>query len=90
MLNHGLKFAPDKTPSKFGAFIDMQKYIRKISIKRYFRSQPPRLMEKITGGVRHSGLSNAFLFNPPGHVPPSVLVFKDLVLKDLDKLKIKE
>lgn len=32
--------------------------------------------------IRHTNLSNAFLFNPPGFVAPSVQVFKELVVKD--------
>lgn len=34
----------------------------------------------------HSGLSNPSLFNPPGSLAPSVQVFKNLVLEDLEKL----
>lgn len=37
----------------------------------------------------HSGLSNASLFNPPGALAPSLKVFRDVVLRDLDQMHIK-
>lgn len=70
--------------------MDVQKYIRKVNIKRYFLSQATTTSLIETDGVRHSGLRNASLFNPPGFMPPSISVFKELVLKDLDKLKIRK
>lgn len=41
-------------------------------------------------GIRHSGLSNASLFNPPGNEALNISVFKELVLKDIEQLKIKK
>lgn len=38
---------------------------------------------------RHSGLSNASLFNPPRALPPSFKVFRDVVLMNLDQMPIK-
>lgn len=45
---------------------------------------------KKSGEVKRSGLSSTSLFHPPGNVPPSISVFKDLVLKVVGKLKIKK
>lgn len=33
--------------------------------------------------IRHTNLSNASLFNPPGPIAPSMQVFKEMVIKDL-------
>lgn len=38
--------------------------------------------------IRHTKLSNALLFNPPGFVAPSIQIFKEMVVKDLVALKI--
>lgn len=40
--------------------------------------------------VQHSNLANASLFNPPGRLTPSVRVFRDVLLRDLEKIKIKK
>lgn len=39
-LSRGLKYAPPRRLSKFYTFVDVQKYIRKINIKRYLISNP--------------------------------------------------
>lgn len=37
--------------------------------------------------IRHTNLSNASLFIPPGPIAPSIQVFKEMVIKDLIALK---
>lgn len=84
-LNQGLTYAPRKPLNKFQMFLDMQKYIRKLSIKRYFLSNPNIRNHSQTGSQisKGTGLKNASLFNPPGKLAPNLVVFKDLVLQDL-------
>lgn len=91
-LNKGLKYAPKKPLNKFQMFLDVQKYIRKLSIKHYFLSNPieknySRIGEQPSKGT---GLKNASLFNPPGKLAPSLSVFKDLVLHDLLQVNFKK
>lgn len=40
--------------------------------------------------MRNLRLSNASLFNPPGHLATAISVFRDLVNKDLHSLQIKK
>lgn len=37
---------------------------------------------------KHTNLANATLFNPPGSLAPSIRVFCDVVLKDLEGIKV--
>lgn len=39
VLDFGLKYAPDKDLDKFEAYIDLQKFVRKINIKRFLASR---------------------------------------------------
>lgn len=82
-LDKGLK----KKLNKFATFIGAQKVIRKLNIQRHFiiNSTKPSHTDERRGTV-HSGLANPSLFNPPGPIAPSINVFWDLVLKDLDHL----
>lgn len=40
--------------------------------------------------IRQSGLANASLFNPPGGLSASLRVFRDVLLRDLDRLKVQK
>ena len=70
--------------------MDVHKFVRKLNIQRYISSNPFNPSKTVTSNYVHSGLSNASTYNPPGHLPASLRVFKDLVLKDLDNLNIKK
>lgn len=99
VLSQGLKFAPLHKLNTFETFIDVHKCVHKINIKRHFIMNPIENRSPVTstslpqvnlGGdtrTRHTKFSNASWFNPPGFVAPSVQVFKDMVLKDLEALK---
>ena len=90
VLDKGLKFVPPKTLNKFDTFMDVQKFVRKMNIQRYFISNPcrPQLPE-VSTHIIHTGLSNPSLFNPPGTMAPNIKVFRDLVIKDLEQLPLK-
>lgn len=77
VLNHGLKFAPSRPLSKFEVFMDIQKYVCKLNIQRYLITYPTRNVMVASDGYKHSSLSNASLFNPPGNMAPSLGVFRD-------------
>ena len=70
--------------------MDTYKSIRKLNIKRYMLSNPIAQTQPIATDFRHTGLSNASLYNPPGGTAPSIKVFRDIVLRDLDRLPIKK
>ena len=90
VLDKGLKFVPSRTLNKFNTFIDVQKFVRKMNIQRYFTSNPCRpSLPEVTTEIIHTGLSNPSLFNPSCPIAPSVKVFRDLVIKDLEELPVK-
>lgn len=71
-------------------YIDIQKYTRKLNIKKYLLSRPPSTLNKgveLGRGVQHSDLRNKSLFNPPSTNNEHIEVFKKMVIKDLEQLK---
>lgn len=77
-LNQGLKYAPRKPLNTFQIFLDVQKYTRKLSIKRYFLTNP--IMRNYTQAEKENlggmGLRNASLFNPHGKPASRVKITK--------------
>lgn len=43
-----------------------------------------------TNGYVHLGLTNASLFNPPGGLAPSLKIFRDVLIRDLEAIEIKK
>lgn len=67
--------------------MDIHKYVRTINIKRYLVSIPNRQSGLIQQKYQHSGLANASTLNPPGGLAPSLRVFTDIVIRDLESIK---
>lgn len=65
LLDKGLKFAPPQRLNKFQTYMDIHKYTRKLSVKRYIMSNPIKIGRNVQTDVQHSNLANASLFNPP-------------------------
>lgn len=88
ILNLGPKCGMKKPINKFGVYIDIHKYIRKLNIKKYLLGSPLNVIQSNSNpsGVINSGLRNKRLFNPLNVPNHQVEVFKGLVLRDLDKL----
>ena len=89
LLDKGLKFAPPQSLNRFGTYMDIHKFVRKIHIKRYMAGITPS-HRLLTNGFVHSGLSNSSLFNPPGGMAPSLKTFRDVLLRDLEGMEIKK
>lgn len=73
-------------------FIDTHKFIRSLNIKKYFLSHPvaPRNNATVSSVKIDSGLRNKSVFNSQNSNNHYVEVFKNLVLKDIDSLTVKE
>lgn len=69
--------------------MDIHKFVRKLNIKRYMAGMPSNNQVMATEFV-HSGLSNASLFNPPGTLVPSLRVFCDVLIRDLELMEVKK
>lgn len=91
VLTKGLKFAPDKNLDKLKAFIDIEKYVRKLNIKKHFGSlpNPPSVG---TGDQKfvHSRLKNNSVFNPKKGTHHFIEVCKHLIQDDVKNFKIKK
>lgn len=81
MLDKGLKHAPIKNLNKFYTYTGIQKYIRKINIKKYIMNNPYRSANTT---------QNNSLYNPQVSDNQHIDVFKKLVLQYLESLKLKK
>lgn len=63
VLELGLKYAPDKPLDKFEAYIDLQKFLRKLNIKKYFAMNPGEVTRD-SSDYTHTNLKNNSIFNP--------------------------
>uniref|UniRef100_A0A8C5PLH9 Uncharacterized protein n=1 Tax=Leptobrachium leishanense TaxID=445787 RepID=A0A8C5PLH9_9ANUR len=90
VLNKGLKFAPSNRLDKFGVFIDLQRFKRKLSLKKYFLKQPVEreVVQNCTPNV-HTTLKNRSKFYPRHMVSDEIKMFEGLVMKDIEKLSTK-
>ena len=89
VLQQGLKFAPEKNIDKFEIFIDVEKYIRKLNIKKYFAGK-----STMNEGIKedpvyqHSGLKNNSTFNPKKGMNHQIEAFKTMVQEDVRELSV--
>lgn len=84
----GLKYAPDRDLNKYDIFIDFQKFMRKINIKKHFSRATPQLEQEVPY-FNHTNLRNNLVFNPINPNSHFSEVFKTLVQQDLDEIQIK-
>ncbi|PIO11720.1 hypothetical protein AB205_0093780 [Aquarana catesbeiana] len=91
-LDLGLKYAPEKCLDPFEAYIDLQKFIRKLNIRKFFamKGENKLLMEKEAPIYKHSQLKNNSVFNPNTQQNESLTTFKKMVEQDIRKLKPKK
>lgn len=86
-LDKGIKFAPKKGLNKFETYIGVQKFIRKLNIKKYYALNP---VERTTMEIQTIGLKNNSVFNPHIANNKYVDLFKRLVTTELDQLPTKK
>lgn len=87
ILDKGIKFAPKKGLNKFDTYVGVQKFIRKLNIKKYFALNP---VEKTAINEKFTGLRNNSVFNPFVANNKYVDLFKKLVNTELEQLPIKK
>ena len=89
VLSQGMKFAPSKNINKFDVFVDVEKYVRKLNIKKHFsqhNSITPHL--EITE-YQHTNLKNNSTFNPKKGTHHHVEVFENMVQEEIKDLEVK-
>lgn len=89
VLDLGLKYAPDKNLDPFEVYIDLQKFVRKLNIKKIFATKGNKgtQIEKDSPIFQHSKFKNNSIFNPNPQQNESLVVFKKMVEQDLRKMK---
>lgn len=87
-LDKGLKYAPSKTFDEFKAYVDLNKFMRKLNIKRFFLNKglPDTNPSMSQADFVHTKLKNNSLFNPPNVNNHHMEVFKQLMIKEIKKL----
>uniref|UniRef100_A0A8C5MP67 Reverse transcriptase domain-containing protein n=1 Tax=Leptobrachium leishanense TaxID=445787 RepID=A0A8C5MP67_9ANUR len=90
VLNKGLKFAPTNSVDKFGMYIDLQRFKRKLSLKKYFLKQPAErgILQNCTSMV-HTNLKNKSKFFPRHMISDEIKVFEKLVMGDIERMSTK-
>lgn len=95
LLDKGLKYAPKQNLNKFNLHVDIQKYTRKLNIKKYMLNKTVatnvdnRGLIDTPGRVTHSQLRNKSLFNPPVHNNQHIEVFNKMVTQEVDKISVR-
>ncbi|XP_073481353.1 uncharacterized protein [Aquarana catesbeiana] len=87
VLDSGIKYAPKATFNQFEAFIDLQKFIRKLSLKKYFLEKEESQHQHTDTVYKHSKLRNKSTFNPRSTTNQHIEVFKRLVEKEIRNIK---
>lgn len=88
VLDLGLKYAPEKSLDPFEVFIDLQKFVRKLNIRKFFAikgEQEPQ-KENEDSIYKHSKLKNNSTFNPNTQQNESLITFKKMVEQDIRKM----
>ncbi|XP_077334619.1 uncharacterized protein LOC143975965 [Lithobates pipiens] len=79
----------NKDLDKFETFIDLQKFVRKLNIKKFFANTKNTGKEKEELSFRHSQLRNNSIFNPNQQQNEEIKVFRKMVERDIRELTIK-
>lgn len=82
VLELGLKYAPDKPFDQFEAFIDLQKFLRKLNIKKHFAMNPGEL-RRVDSDFEQTRLKNNSIFNPKTPGNQCINAFKKMVEGDI-------
>lgn len=89
VLDKGLKFAPVYDFNKFYTYVNLQKFVRNLNIKKTFLSKPAERAALVPVGM-HPNLGNRSVFNPPNVNTNHIDVFRNMFQSDLDSMKVKK
>lgn len=70
--------------------MNLQKFVRSLNINKYFFFCQNLLRAVLDPVGTHSNLGNRSVFNPPNVDTKHIEVFKNMILSDLDSMKIKK
>uniref|UniRef100_A0A8C5M2E7 Reverse transcriptase domain-containing protein n=1 Tax=Leptobrachium leishanense TaxID=445787 RepID=A0A8C5M2E7_9ANUR len=84
-LGKGLKFAPSAKVDKFGVFVDLKKFQRKMCLKKFFLKNPTE-REVISSEFTHSGLKEGSSFFPRNMISEEMRIFEYMVMADINRI----
>uniref|UniRef100_A0A8C5QN04 GIY-YIG domain-containing protein n=1 Tax=Leptobrachium leishanense TaxID=445787 RepID=A0A8C5QN04_9ANUR len=98
LLNKGLKFAPTKEPNDFALFLDLQRFLRKLSIKKFFykkeesfKPEAPSIAETdIQEVLPHTKFKRKSTFFPTWEKVNNIKVFGDMLEEEFREINIKK
>lgn len=90
ILDLGLKYAPEKGIDKFEVYIDLQKFIRKLKIKKHYALNHEAIPMTEADGFVHTKLRNNSIFNPKVPGEQCIGAFRRMVENDLAKMEKKK
>lgn len=85
-----MKFAPEKNIDKFEVFIDLQKFMRKLRIRKHYALNKDKKAVGEPSEFKHTDLRNNSIFNPKVPGNQCMNAFKKMVESDLAKLERKK
>uniref|UniRef100_A0A8C5MZ48 Reverse transcriptase domain-containing protein n=1 Tax=Leptobrachium leishanense TaxID=445787 RepID=A0A8C5MZ48_9ANUR len=90
VLSRGLKFAPTRKHDGFKALIDVKKFVRNLTLKKFFCKNPIENSNPIITTYVHTDLKTRSTFFPQFCKSSSMDMFEKLVIKDLEKINNKK
>uniref|UniRef100_A0A8C5PTL5 Reverse transcriptase domain-containing protein n=1 Tax=Leptobrachium leishanense TaxID=445787 RepID=A0A8C5PTL5_9ANUR len=82
-----MKFAPTTHMDPFDIYIDMQKFKKNLCLKKYFLKNPVERTNTMEF-YKHTTLKEKSTFFPKSMVSQEINTFENMILADLDKMKI--
>lgn len=90
ILDNGLKFLPPQKCNKFQTYMYINKYTSKLNVKIYLLTNLFKNNRINPMDIQNANLSNTSLFNPQGGLAPLIGVFRDVLLRDLDNIRVQK
>uniref|UniRef100_A0A8C5LWU5 Reverse transcriptase domain-containing protein n=1 Tax=Leptobrachium leishanense TaxID=445787 RepID=A0A8C5LWU5_9ANUR len=84
VLRKGLKFAPSHSVDKFQVYVDLQKFKRKLCLKKFFLKTP--IERTLTNESSYTSLKNKSMFYPKHMISDPIRAFESLVLNEIERI----
>uniref|UniRef100_A0A8C5QHV8 Uncharacterized protein n=1 Tax=Leptobrachium leishanense TaxID=445787 RepID=A0A8C5QHV8_9ANUR len=89
VLKKGLKYVPNRKGDSFNTFVDLQKFKRKLCLKRFFAKTPIERAIIYDNKYVHTSLKEKSRFYPRHMISKEIDTFDQMVQRDIRKLEKK-
>uniref|UniRef100_A0A8C5M9D4 Reverse transcriptase domain-containing protein n=1 Tax=Leptobrachium leishanense TaxID=445787 RepID=A0A8C5M9D4_9ANUR len=87
VLSKGLKYVPKQQGDTFNTFVDLQKFKRKLCLKRFFAKKPLERIITSTNQYVHTTLKEKSQFYPRYMISKEIDTFDQMIQRDIRKLE---